>query len=818
MSKNEVTMPSPHSPVLAPAFSTRFSWLGGLRRAGRLALIASIAVPLALSFSSIAQAADPLNHVRDVTVQEKAERTEVSIVGSSTPTYSVRVEANGTRIIVDVSNADLPSAVTPFEKATSLVAGMLTQTFKTEAGTFTRITLNLAKPATYKLAVDGTSLRVVLAPSSATRAETQVGAKASDNAAPQVAVEVSPSGGSMVQAVRFERTKTGNRKDLVSIDLGSIPAYASTALPSGRIRLELKNTKLPQELTRTLDVTSFGGNVKSVTSLFDSKTGSTFVELERSEEGIASGAQGILSVEGTRMVWSFEIPKNAHNNGPRSVRTVARERESEQPKVITSVLDLEKGDTNLGEPVAMNGKTPPKLKVETVEAAEAGFTTMVNGQLRKGRYSGRRIDLDLKDSDIHNVLRFIADVGKVNIVTADDVQGSVTIRMRNVPWDQALDVVLQAKGLGMVRGGNLIRVAPLAALQKERELRIAAERQEYELTPLETRLIPVSYAQADQLQARAKELLSPRGSIAVDERTNTLIARDIGGNLNFIEELVRSLDTQTPQVLVEARIVEATSRYLRDIGIQWGGDATFSEATGNPTGVAFPSKFSLAGGNYDGQTPTAGLSPFQRIVPQPNFAVNLPAAVGTGQGGALGFSLGSVDSNFNLSVRLSAAEASGMVRIVSSPRILTLDNSEARINQGTLIPFAQVSAQGVQTTFQEAKLQLLVKPHVTADGSVTMHVKINRDEPDFNQTGPRGDPTILKREAETDLLVMDGHTAVIGGIYTRNTGRNVDQVPFFGDIPILGALFQRRRATDTRNELVIFLTPRIVNRAEAIGR
>jgi type IV pilus assembly protein PilQ len=192
--------------------------------------------------------------------------------------------------------------------------------------------------------------------------------------------------------------------------------------------------------------------------------------------------------------------------------------------------------------------------------------------------------------------------------------------------------------------------------------------------------------------------------------------------------------------------------------------------------------------------------------------------VGTDSGGALGFALGSIDNTINLNVRLSAAESSGMVRIVSSPRVLTLDNREARINQGTLLPFSQVSAQGVQTTFQEAKLQLLVRPHVTADGSVSMHVKINRDEPDFTQTSARGDPTILKRECETDLLVMDGHTAVIGGIYTRNTGRNLDQVPFFGDIPVIGVLFQRRRASDERNELVIFLTPRIVNRAESLGR
>ena len=194
----------------------------------------------------------------------------------------------------------------------------------------------------------------------------------------------------------------------------------------------------------------------------------------------------------------------------------------------------------------------------------------------------------------------------------------------------------------------------------------------------------------------------------------------------------------------------------------------------------------------------------------------MPAITGTGQGGAIGLTLGSVGGGVNLNVRLSAAEANGVVRIISSPRILTLDNHEAHIAQGTLIPFSQVSAQGVNTAFQEAKLELRVRPHVTSDGSVSMHVEITRDEPDFTRTSTRGDPTILKREAETDLLIPDGNTAVIGGIYTRNTGRNVDQVPFFGDIPVLGVLFQRRRVRDERNELLIFLTPRIVNRAEAL--
>ncbi len=750
---------------------------------------------------AVAWAAATPNHVRDVRVHAAPDLpgvTEIEITGTDAPTYQVRSEAGGKRLILEMGNADVAGAPESISDPGGLVSGILTQSFRTETGTMTRLTIHLSKDATYRVRVDGNNLHVLFTPSSQ-------GVVPNTDPGSMFAPKNAKTGASAELAeVKFERmpsSPTVRGKDRVVITVSPMPAYALTTTPTGRIRLELKDTHVSDTLLRTLDVTPYKGFLRTVSTFIDAKAGSTIIEIDR-----LGDSQGDVAIEGEKLVWSFDLPKTGvsspvnDTHGGRGVVTLQSDDPAANiPKIETSIHGDDGSVTN------------------TTGGSEAGFTAGVAGQ-QTGRYSGRRIDLDLKDADIHNILRLLADVGKVNIVTADDVSGNITIRMRNVPWDQALDVVLQAKGLGMVWQGNLIRVAPIAVLQKERELRIAQAKAELDLAPLETRLIPVSYASADELQQRAKELLSPRGSIAVDERTNVLIARDVAGNLNHIEELIRSLDTQTPQVLVEARIVEATSRYIRDVGIQWGGDLTFSEATGNPTGIAFPSRVGVAGGNYDQQTPTAGLSPFQRQIATPNFAVNLPAAVGTGAGGALGLSFGSVDNNINLSVRLSAAESSGMVRIVSSPRILTLDNREARINQGTLIPFAQISAQGVQTTFQEAKLQLLVKPHVTADGSVAMHVRINRDEPDFNQTSARGDPTILKREAETDLLVMDGHTAVIGGIYTRNTGRNLDQVPFFGDIPILGVLFQRRRASDARNELVIFLTPRIVNRAEALGR
>jgi type IV pilus assembly protein PilQ len=791
-----------------------------LLRRGMAALGAATAASSVLLFQSAALAEPVGNHIQDVRLRADDATSggaQIEVVGTGAPAYSVRVADGGRRLLIDLSDSDVVGAPAAITTGAGVVGGILTQSYPSGSGQMTRLTVTLQREASYRVVPDGNTLRVLITPPAATG-----GALAHPAPSEQPPMAPPPATIAMVRDIRFERSSTASTTcstslcDRIVVDLGSLPAYSLTPSSSGRLRLELRATGLPEGLARTLDVSAYRGVLKSVTASQDAASHATVVEINQVEG--ASETPGTLSVEGGTLVWTFPVPKSSapaasvarlHIDGNavgkdggavRQVVTVAREPAvDEGPRIETSIHDEDP-------------------KVETSGGETAGFASGDAGVLAQQRYNGRRIDIDLKDADVHNVLRLLADTGHVNVVTADDVTGTITIRMRNVPWDQVLDVVLQAKGLGMVRQGNLIRVAPLAQLQKERELKLAQQKQEFELTPLETRLIPISYAQAAELQARAKELLSPRGSIAVDERTNVLIARDVAGNLNYIEELIRSLDTQTAQVLIEARIVEATSKYSRDVGIQWGGDVTFGPATGNPTGVAFPSSINAAGGNYDNNTPTAGVSPFTRTVATPNFAVNLPAAVGTGAGGALGMTFGSIDNILSLSTRLSAAESSGLVRIVSAPRIMVLDNREARINQGTLIPFAQVSALGVQTTFQEAKLQLLVKPHVTADGSVSMHVKLNRDEPDFTQTSARGDPTILKREAETDLLVMDGHTAVIGGIYTRNTGRNLDQIPFFGDIPILGILFQRRRAADARGELIIFITPHIVNRAEALGR
>jgi type IV pilus assembly protein PilQ len=764
--------------------------------------------------------------------QQKATVVEVTFTES--PAYMARFSDEKRRLIVDVMDADVRGVPETFGRETGIVKSVLIQAFGAQTAKTTRLIVALGAPGEAAISIEDKRLVIRLQPArgeepppavlvdgkpvalpaplqssppGAGASSPAAGAPATGKAVPSAgatAASSTPAEAPSVSKIDFARR---DNSDWVTIRVSGYSSYEQEPAEAGRSRLVILGARLGEGLPETLDVRAFGGNVKSIHSSYDSGRRAVVIDVESTTNDVRS----LVSAQEGQLSWSFFEAGAVHSSmtGVGSDGGVAR-------KGRTLHVDeaLTRGIPSID--AGSDGAKPAGSTPETHVEEAAGFTGSMLSP--SNGYTGRRIDLDMQNTDVHQVLRLLSDVGQVNIVTADNVSGTVTIKMRNVPWDQALDVVLQSKGLGMVRGGNIIRVAPLPQLEKEREMAIARRKQELQLAPLETRLIPVSYATAEDIQLRAREVLSGRGSIAVDARTNVLIARDVAGTLDQVEELVRSLDTQTPQVLVEARIIEANSTYSRTIGIQWGGDASFSSATANPTGLAFPSSVGIAGGASDGDTPTQGLSPFQAQVENPNFAVNLPAPVGSGSGGAIGITLGSVNSNFNINLRLSAAESSGQVRILSSPRILTLDNHEARISQGTLIPFSQVSAQGVQTTFQEAKLQLLVQPHVTADGSVSMHVKINRDEPDFNQTSARGDPTILKREAETDLLIMDGHTAVIGGIYTRNTGRNVDQVPFFGDIPLLGLLFQRRAARDARGELLIFLTPRIVNRAQALGR
>jgi type IV pilus assembly protein PilQ len=415
------------------------------------------------------------------------------------------------------------------------------------------------------------------------------------------------------------------------------------------------------------------------------------------------------------------------------------------------------------------------------------------GEGQGPRYTGEKISLDFQNADINDILRLIAEVSGFNIIAGGDVQGTVTTRMVDVPWDQALDVILKINGLAQEREGNIIRVAPIARFINERQETLRARQTDTQAEPTVTQLVPISYADATELKSSLEKLLSGRGSIFIDGRTNTMIVTDTRRNLDDVLTLVQTLDRQTPQVMIEARIVEASRDFSRELGVRFGGQyAAVTDRT-------FPNRVGVRGAATDG-----------------NFLVDLPAAVGAGSGGAIAFALAGANSILN--VELSALEASGRGKIISNPRVATLDNTEAVIQSGVRIPYDTTSAEGTKTEFIDASLVLKVTPHVTPDGFINMKINVTNNQPNTAITSASGQPSITTREANTAMLVRDGDTVVIGGLYRRNITMRRAGLPWVSQMPVLGWLFRNDIEEDVNEELLIFITPRIVRQPDMSHR
>ncbi len=445
-------------------------------------------------------------------------------------------------------------------------------------------------------------------------------------------------------------------------------------------------------------------------------------------------------------------------------------------------------------------RTPPPAAARTATAPPAAPNSAP--LLSPAQYTGRKISLDFKDADIQNVLRLIAEVSGKNIVISEAVQGKVTIRLMQVPWDMALDVILKTYALDKEElGPDILRVAPYSQLKKEREEALKADEARENVEALSMEIVPVNYARAKDLEGLLGRFKSKRtdAGILVDTRTNSVILRDLPSNIQEMVKVIRELDTQTPQVLIEAKIVELNVDFERELGIQWGTLYRAGPATGNPTGMNFPHTVDIGGAasNISGAA-VPGIA---------NPVVNLPAAIDSSAGGALGLSLGSLTKSFQLDMQLSALEKEKKARVLSSPRVATLNNQEARIEQGQEVPYQTTSDEGTKTEFKDAKLRLSVTPQITFDRSIVMNIVVSNDT-------PIKDPTvgfiIQKKEAQTSVLVKDGETAVIGGIFTNNESETVGGVPWFKDLPGVGSVFRKKGRADIRTELIIFITPRII--------
>ncbi|MBL4635611.1 MAG: type IV pilus secretin PilQ [Kofleriaceae bacterium] len=542
--------------------------------------------------------------------------------------------------------------------------------------------------------------------------------------------------------------------------------------------LEIPMAGMRDDQERTLDTSRLGGAIRAVSSYRDpSKPGTIKVVVD-----LNGKSKGVLKKVGNTYYWEFPNRKATRTAAVKTKR---------RSKVVAYKAQSVAGYGSASSPVTQQ-------------------TVAQVSRRRRKTYRGQKIDLDYKRSDIHDLMRLLAAVGGVNIIVPDDINAKVTIRLRRVPWDQALDVILASKGLGFkMEGPKLYRIATRKELDAEFEAKLARARARANSEAPTPEIFNLNYVNASTVQEQISPLLSSKGSVQVDVRTNALIINDVVANRARIVDLLTKLDTQTPQIQIEARIVEARSTFVRQFGIQWGGNMSASPAGGNATGLIFPSSIGLAGASDDGQTPNAGVS-----ANPSNFAVNLPAAIGTGSGGGIGLSLGSVGGNLGLNLRLSALEDEGTVRIVSSPKITTSNNIQASIKSGVSIPISVVSANGVSTTFVPADLELKVTPRVSLrDCAISMDIEVKKNEADFANTGARGDPSLLTKEAKTTILVQDGDTSVIGGIYTRNSGSSSSKVPFFGDLPVIGWFFKSTRENDERTEVLIFITPKITNRA-----
>ena len=448
------------------------------------------------------------------------------------------------------------------------------------------------------------------------------------------------------------------------------------------------------------------------------------------------------------------------------------------------------------------------------DATAGGSNTRTLGQGQQ-RYSGAKVSIDLPNTDLVTFLRYLADVGHLNLVCDNDVQGTATYKFTDVPWDQVLDIVLKNAGLGKEIDNGVLRVAKNATLQREAEDRTRLMEAKALAGDLETVTRPLSYAKVADASNLVTKLLSKRGSVIVDERTNTLIITDLPAYLKTAEDLLQTLDVQIQQVSIEARVVEANKDWQRSFGVEWptsnAGDATISAAPFGVTPPATPG--SVGWGSY-------GTGPSWNSV---GHNGNSNAVSGDFQGGAPGvtsipspagqFWVSFLSNRFSINFILQALEKDGVVKIVSSPKVVAQNNRKATILSGEKIPYPtqQGGAAGgaITVAFISANLQLDVTPQITSEGTILMDLKIEKSEADFSQT-VNGTPTILQKSIETQVLVRDGGTAVLGGVYVTNTTKQVTGVPFLMRLPIIGALFRNKTNSESTQELLIFITPRIL--------
>lgn len=639
----------------------------------------------------------------------------------------------------------------------------------------------LAAPALDRLDIDSSSERAIeerdLASIASTKAESVVGVHHQNASAGLDAptLEESPQ----LLALQIEQLNGANNQLVATVSSSSTYSLKRTA-PSEYV-LRLNGATVGVDTIRPVVAPPQSGLIRSARALQDEGAVLLRIFAAPATELSAHAESGRIVV--------------AANIAPTS--TV----EDVQPLAQLGDADAAKSDSSQSKSIVTESEVAANPET-TFDESE--LTKLLEGE---NKYTGRLISLDLQDTDIDNALRIIAEVSNLNIIASDDVTGKVTLRLIDVPWDQALDVILKTNGLDKVQEGNVIRVAPVEKLRAEREALKEAQRADEELQALLVRYIRISYAKGSDIKPLVETVLTERGSVAVDERSNQLIVKDIQKGIQNVAELVRKLDLRTPQVLLETQIIEAQRNFLRDLGTELGFNYIQSPETGNATGYNFPNSVGIGGS----------------VSPDGGVGSSFPAALGEAGGSAVSLLLGSADGSRSLDLRISSLEQEGRIRVVSRPSVATINNKQAIIksvekirvrtpDSGLSVATGQgaVASGGSASATEtfEVGITLEVTPQASPDYYVLLD--INAKSSTLGATVVDGIPSEVERSATSTVLVSSGQTFALGGIYKITDNETLDGVPFLKDVPFFGYLFRRSLVDNGDEELIFFLTPRIV--------
>ena len=629
-------------------------------------------------------------------------------------------------------------------------------------------------------------------------------------------------------ALTFADTASQVKKKSTSISVGV--ARSVTAVEAGgRTRVVVNLVKLvPYSLVRkgndffvTLNT---GGNSRTTTTAAETpaavalETGSHSIDnidFRRGEKGQAriiitmSDPKTIVDLkeEGGKIVANFlnsTLPEKLQQrldvlDFATPVKTIDSYQRGDNVKVIIdpAVLEFEHLAYQTG-------------NVMTIDVRQISKEKQAELKKKKFGYVGEKLSLNFQNIDVRAVLQLIADFTGLNLVTSDTVQGNITLRLKNVPWDQAMDIILKTKGLSKRQTGNVILVAPTEEIAAREKLELESQKQIEDLAPLRSEFIQVNYAKAEELAALLKSednsLLSIRGNVTIDERTNTLLVQDTAEKLIQIRNLVLTLDIPVRQVLIESRVVVANDDFSKDLGVRFGISNRQKNRPSNNSGTQSNSAIA---GNLQG---TTDLINFDTLTNTDGLQVNLPAAPADGVAASLALAIAKLPFGNLLQLELSALQQEGRGEVISNPRVITANQKEAYIEQGTEIPFLTSSANGSTTiTFKKAVLSLRVTPQITPDDRVIMDLTVTQDTIGTLITLLGSSvPSIDTQEVTTQVLVDNGETVVLGGVYRRRTLEESDRVPFFGDLPYVGFLFKQTTSVNEKQELLIFVTPKII--------